>query len=68
MCVAEAVCVVPCVCVCVLFTAPRGCVVQAFIKDFKELDGHDAWVIGSVKDGEGSKSARIVDDVKVVSV
>ena len=53
---------------CVLFTAPRGCIVQAFIKDFKELDGHDAWVIGSVKDGEGSKSARIVDDVKVVSV
>ena len=53
---------------CVLFTAPRGCAVQAFIKDFKELDGHDAWVIGSVKDGEGSKSARIVDEVKVVSV
>ena len=41
---------------------------EAFIKDFKELDGHDAWVIGSVKDGEGSKSARIVDEVKVVSV
>lgn len=41
---------------------------QAFISAFRELDGNDAWVIGRVLDGEGTKSARIVDAPTIISV
>lgn len=41
---------------------------EAFIKEFKELDGNDAWLIGRVVDGNGSKTASIAEDVTVISV
>lgn len=41
---------------------------EAFIADFRELDGNDAWVIGRVLDGEGSKVARIVEEPTIISV
>ena len=55
-----------CMCACVCLHA--GVSQQAFITAFKELDGNDAWVIGRVLDGEGAKSARIVDEPTIISV
>ena len=40
---------------------------EGYMKELKELDGCDSWIIGNVIADENRK-ARILDDVKVVEV
>jgi len=39
---------------------------EAFIKEIKELEGCDAWIIGTVE--EGDRSAKLVDEPTIIEV
>jgi len=39
---------------------------EAFIKEIKELEGCDAWIIGTVE--EGNRSAKLVDEPTIIEV
>lgn len=40
---------------------------EAYCRELKEIDGHDAWIIGDVVEG-GGRTASIVEDLKVIDV